>query len=379
MVSGTGTFNFNHLTVSGLGVYIGGTSNITVAGNLATTGAGTLTHIAAGTLTMSGTSKTISGSNINLSNLTTTGTITTASSLALSGNLVVNGTSFIASAGIISFTGGSKTISGTGSISLYGLSVLGSVTTANSLSIANNLNIGGSFSASAGTITFTSTSSLSGKASLYNATVNGTSFTLSADSELDIQNAFTLTSGTFDATTNIPNKVVYNGNGSQTISSTSYYILETVTAGTKTAGGALTITGDLVVGTNTTFSAGSYSHTITRFMYNNGTFNAGTSTFTFNGLQVTYIYGAVTFNNMVVNKSSGIYYVELSDNNATVANVTVTTGRIETKTNILTITGTRNGAGYIYGTIQHQHSFTTGIAYAFEGPIIPLHFQVFLV
>lgn len=46
----------------------------------------------------------------------------------------------------------------------------------------------------------------------------------------------------------------------------------------------------------------------------------------------------------------------------------MTTGFITTGSNTVTITGTRTGAGFIYGNIQHTHAFNSGTAYAFEGP-----------
>jgi hypothetical protein len=283
--------------------------------------------------------------------------------------------SFTANAGLIHFTGASKTISGAGTISLYGVAISGSYSTAIGFTINSNLNVSGSFNASAGTITFAGTSSLAGTASLYSATVNGTSFTMGANSELDIANIFSLTAGSFNTGSNIPNTVKFNGSGAQNIPSASYYILETATGGTKTASGALTITGDLVIDASTSFDAGAYAHSITRFLYNNGTFNANTSTFTFVGYQVSHIYGAVSFYNLEINKASAIYYVQLSDNNASVTNVIVTTGRIETNSYTLTITGSRTGSGYIYGTIKHQHSFSAATDYAFESPNNTINFS----
>ncbi|MEI7470626.1 MAG: T9SS type A sorting domain-containing protein [Chitinophagaceae bacterium] len=373
-LSGAGTINFNNLTVGGEGYTAAGASTIAVSGNLATTGSGTFTHNAAGTLSMSGTSKTIAGIGIQLCNLTTTGTISTSADISLTGNLTTSSNSFTASAGVISFIGASKTISGAGTISLFGVTVSGTISTAISFSISSTLHVSGTFTASAGTITFAGVSALAGTASLYNATVNGTSFTLGANSELDIANILSLTAGSFNTGTNIPNTVKFNGSGAQNIPSASYYILETATGGTKTAAGALTITGDFIIGASTSFDASSYSHSITRFFYNNGTFNANTSTFTFDGYQVTHILGAVTFNNLVVNKASAIYYVQLTNSNASATNVTVTTGRIETTTFTLTITGTRNGTGVIYGTIKHQHSFSTATDYAFESPYNTINF-----
>jgi hypothetical protein len=82
-LGGGGTINFNNLVISGEGFTASGASSIAVSGNFSTTGIGTFTQSTAGTLSMSGTSKTISGSGIQLCNLTTTGTISTSVDITL--------------------------------------------------------------------------------------------------------------------------------------------------------------------------------------------------------------------------------------------------------------------------------------------------------
>ena len=167
-IGGTGVQNFNNLTISASLISFSN-GNINLTGNLATTGAGSFTQASGGTLSMSGSGKTISGSGITLDNLTVSGTVSTGISLTVTGNLSVSG-SFTAGSGNITMTGASKTISGTGTIAFYSLLTSGAISSCINFSIAFGLVVSGSFSASAGTVTFTGTSSLSGTADLYNIT-----------------------------------------------------------------------------------------------------------------------------------------------------------------------------------------------------------------
>jgi len=292
--SGSGTYNFNNLTISGAGYTGLATTNISVNGNLVTSGSGTFTHIAGGVLTMSGTSKAITGTGIVLSDLTCTGTITTASTFTITGNLSVAG-SLTASAGVITLNGSSKNISGSGVISLKGLSVNGSVTTTSNFSIGTSLNISGTFAAaSPSTATFTGTSTLNGTANLFNVTLNGTSLQLSTSSVLGIANAFTRTAGSLNVTSTTPNTVNYNGTGAQSVTASAYNNLILSNGNTKTAAGALTVNGDLTIAAGTTFDASSFTHAITGNFTNNGTFTAGTSTINFTGTSDGAVSGATT-------------------------------------------------------------------------------------
>jgi len=107
---------FHQLDFTGAGITAATDTSLTVAGNLATSGAGTFTHTpgGSGTVTMSGSSKTLSGSGIALNNLTAAGSISSASSFGIAGNLDVGG-SFSATAGTITMSGAAKVIRGAGS------------------------------------------------------------------------------------------------------------------------------------------------------------------------------------------------------------------------------------------------------------------------
>ncbi len=364
-ISGSSAQTFYNLNLNASNITCSSTS-LTVSGNLATTGSGTFTHNTGGALTMSGTSKTISGTGIIVDNLTVSGTVTTASTLTIRGNLSVAG-SFTASAGNITMSGTSKTISGAGAIGFYGLLATGTITTASSFSVSSALDVSGSFTASANTATFTGSATLNGTANLYNVNLNGTTLILSTNSVLGIANNFTITAGTFNVTSAIPNSVIYNGSGAQTVTATTYHRLTLTNGGTKTAGGAISANGILTIDPSTTFNASSYTHTLYSYFTNNGTFTAGTSTMAFAGTANAIISGATTFNTLTINKSSSSNTVTLS-NNETAATVNMTLGQIKTGTNTLNITNTRTGTGIIMGNIQRTHSFTTGTAYAFESP-----------
>lgn len=366
-LSGTGTHNFNNLTFLVTNITAAANTTITVTGNLATSGAGTFTHLSGGTLTMTGSSKTITGSNFTFDNLTVSGTVSSVSSIIVTGNLSVSsGGSFTNSGGTVSMEGTAKTISGGGTIVFGNLFVPGTITTAVSFSVNNSLNIDGSFTASAGTATFTGTSTLNGTANLFNVTLNGTSLQLSTNAVLGIANTFTVTAGTLNVSSTTPNTVNFNGTTAQNINALTYNRLLLSGSSTKTAAGAIT-TSYFTLSGGTTFAAGSFNHQILEQFVNSGTFNAGGGTITFAGSNSSTITGATTFNVLTLNKNAMTTHVDLASS-VTAATINMTSGAMNTGSNTLTITSTRNGNGIILGNIRRQHSFTAGTPYAFESP-----------
>lgn len=363
-ISGSGTQNFNNLTVAASMVSLPA-GNITLTGNLATSGSGSFSQLSGGTLLMTGTSKTISGSGISLDNLTVSGSVNTATSLNLTGNLSVSGS--LTSTGTLTMSGASKTIIGAGTMSFAILSLTGSITTTANFSISTGLVVNGSFSASAGTATFTGSSTLSGAPNLYNITINGTSLQLSANSILGIANAMTITSGTLNVTSSAPNTVNFNGTGAQNINAITYCNLVLSNGNTKTITGTITTTNDITIGTGTTLNPSSYTIYIYGDWINNGTFIPATSTVEFLGPAIGYLTGATTFNILTSNTTNATTQLFLN-NNMSAAIVNMANGIIRTGSNTITITNTRTGNGFIFGNIQRTHAFTTGVAYAFEGP-----------
>jgi len=175
-----------------------------------------------------------------------------------------------------------------------------------------------------------------------------------------------LSTGTLTATA-VPNTVTYNGSGAQTIKTTNYYNLSTATGGTKTISGNIVIAGDMTIGASTTVNAGATVDTVYGNWNNLGTFTPGTSQIIFAGSSNSTIDGATTFNDLVINKNSSSTRVVLNSNIQT-ANVIMTSGKMITGANAITITSSRTGNGIIIGTITRTHTFNAGTAYAFEGP-----------
>ena len=363
-VTGAGTQNFNNLTIAAAMVSFSA-EGLSLTGNLATTGSGSFTQASGGTLSMTGTGTTITGEQISPDNLNISGMVTTNASIILTGNLTVGGT-FTASAGTISMSGTGKTISGSGSKNFFLMSVTGTISTAVNFNISSGLSVFGSLTASAGTATFTGSSSLSGTANLFNTTINGTSLQLSANSVLGVAGALTLTAGTLNVIS-APNTVNFNGSGAQSVNAITYSNLNFSTGGNKTAAGAITVNNDITIGTGTTFISGNFTHSIYNNWTNNGSFTAGTGTVQFLGSQSSAISGATTFNILTVNNSAATVALNLLSN-VSVATVNMTQGTMLTGTNTLTITTTRTGNGIILGTITRNHAFAALTAYAFEGP-----------
>ena len=371
-LSGSGVHNFNNINITASGINAATGTTLTVSGNIVTTGAGQFTHLSGGLITMTGAAKSISGSNIVLYDLTITGTVTTNASFTLNSNLLVSG-SFSAGAGTVLMNGALKTISGAGTIGFSTLQAVGSISTASGFSVSVLLDVSGSFSASAGIATFTGTSLLSGNASLYNVTINGTSLQLAATAVLGIANIFTITAGVLNVTATAPNTVNFNGTGGQSVNAITYNNLILSNGNTKTAAGNITVNAGINISTATTFSGGSFTHTVLGNWLNNGSFTAATSNVQFTGANNATITGTTTFNILTLNKSTAATTVSLV-NNVTVPTLNMTAGKMLTGANSITITTTRTGNGIILGTITRTHLFMTATAYAFEGPNNTINF-----
>jgi hypothetical protein len=372
-LSGTGVYNFNNLTISASGYTVANNTNISVSGNLATTGSGSFTHTAGstGTVTMTGTSTTLSGTGFVFNNFTSTGTVTSSSNITVVGNLGVTGGTFTGTGTTITMTGTGKTINGGGTAN-YGSLIIASgasATTTASFNVASLLNVLGTFTATAGTVTFNGTGVISGSPNLYNVTINGTSLQLSSNTTLGIANAFTQTAGSFNTTSSVPNTVNYNGTGAQNVLSATYNNLTLSGGNTKTALGNNTINGDFTIALSTTFASGSYTHNVYGNYSNNGVYTPATSTLQFSGAKNTSFYESspTTFNALTLNKTAASNTLTLLSN-ANVNTLTMTQGKMLTGSNVVTIYTTRSGNGIILGNIWRSQTFSTGTSYAFEGP-----------
>ncbi|MEI6124688.1 MAG: T9SS type A sorting domain-containing protein [Bacteroidota bacterium] len=194
--------------------------------------------------------------------------------------------------------------------------------------------------------------SISGKTNFYDLTLTSDSkLRPAADCYIGI--AGTLTNqGTLAAATN---KNTFDFNGSdQTIpnlngSTAGYYNLTLSGSGTKTlpssalqvranfnisgtadavAHQALNIDGNIVIASSSTFTAGSYSHTLIGNWTNSGTFAAGTSTISFTGLNPQTIVSGVgnPFNNVTFNNASTTLSDVITINGATTFTAGIVSG-----------------------------------------------------
>ncbi|HVZ38991.1 MAG TPA: hypothetical protein VHI13_06920 [Candidatus Kapabacteria bacterium] len=416
-ITGAGSLSYYNLTISGSGITLAAALSATVSGNLATSGSGTFTHSAgSGTITMSGASRTITGTGITLSNvamsgsisssasftvtgnftgggsfngtggtvtmsgsgkgiintgitfgsLTVSGSVATSATFTVAGDLTVNGT-LTASTGTVTMNGSAKAIAGSGTLTLSGLSASGTITTARSFTLTGDLTVGGSFTASAGTVSFTSTSVINGAPNLSSVVFNGVNLRLAANTNLGIAGSFTILSGTVDVYTTTPNTVTFNGSGAQSVNGIRYDRLTLANGGTKSAAGAIRTDEHLTINSGVTFGAGSYCDTIYGDWINNGTFTAGSSTISLVGSLDAAITGATTFNVLEVNKSASTNTVTLNSNIST-GTLTMTSGIMSTGANAVTVTSSRTGNGIVMGTITRTHAFAASTAYAFEGP-----------
>lgn len=372
-IGGSGVQNFNNISFQRSGITAVSGTSINVSGNISTSGSGAFTHATGGIITMTGNSKTISGSDIVFNDLTISGTVTTSTSFTVNSNLVISN-SLVASGGSIAMPGNAKTISGAGTKEFSSLQLTGTITTNSNFSISTRLDVSGTFSASAGTATFTGTSLLSGTANLFNVTLNGTYLQLSSASVLGIANTLAITAGTLNVTASVPNTVNFNGTGAQTVNGIVYNNLTLSNGNTKTAAGNITVNEDITIAASTSLAAGPYIHTIQHYWVNNGSLVPSTGTVQFTGGSNAILTGATNFNILTINKTASTNSVTLL-NNITAATVNMASGRLLTGANKVTITTTRSGNGIILGTITRTHAFTTGTPYAFEGPDNTINFS----
>nr|WP_246596921.1 T9SS type A sorting domain-containing protein [Pontibacter aydingkolensis] len=371
--STAGTTEFNNLTLNGAGTSIT-VPTLTVRGNI--TAPGGLNQVADGTITMqNSSSKSINGSNINFQNLVIDGIVTAGSGFSVNGHFTANaGKSFTASAGTVIMSGASKTIAGAGSMNFWGLRISNATSTTSSLTINSSLAGASALVATAGIVSFGGTSTFGDTHYLYNAAVTGTKMQMLSGSHMYIAGAMTKTgSSTFDVSTTIPSYVYYNSINPQNVLSTNYHHLVLSNTGAKTAGGAVTVNGDITLATGTTFHAGAFVHTVSGNWINNGTFNHDNGTVSFAGGANSSITGATTFHTLALNKTSSSQTVTLN-NEVTATNLQMINGDVITGSSKVTLLSNRTGNGWVVGTLTRSHAFVDGTAYAFNGPYAQLYF-----
>ena len=345
-------------------------SSVTVASVTINSG-GVLTIASSGSVTVTGNVAIGSG-----------GTFALAGPLTIGGSFTNNGTFTAASGATVTFNGpDAQTITG--------------ATTFNNLTVNK----------ASGTLTLAATTSIVADLSILSGTLDAAAQTLSrtvAGGTITVSNGATLKLGgisatpnntfsTFNATRTIgaTSTIEFSGAGNQTVTTLAapgYGNLTLSGSGIKTmpgsaqairgsfqtsgtvsatAGAALDIEGPLLIGSFTTFSASSFSHTLAGNWYNAGTFQSATSSITFDGsgLQSITGSGASAFNTLVVSKTAGSTLVAFTFT-TTAGNLTVTSGVLE-----LSSTANHTGAGGTLSVaaaatlrIDNTMSFPTGYA-----------------
>lgn len=211
------TPSYQNLTFSGAGTKTTASGTLSVAGNWA-----------AGSTTALNTNNTVISLTGNLSG---SGNITQGTELITVGGDWTNTGTFTASSAGVTLTGSSKQITGaSGGITFTTLTVSGTYTNNNAATLAVSTALSGG-----GTLT------------------NPASGTLAISGTSEITTLTATASG---------NTVNYNGAGAQTIKATTYHHLTLSNASAKTAGGALTVNGNLTLSETATFAGGtSLTHT----------------------------------------------------------------------------------------------------------------------
>ncbi len=297
---------------------------------------------------------------------------------------------FTATGGTITFTntinnaGEIKNIthSGTGKTQFFGVNIAPAapatkITTGSSFSIMSDLS-GSGLEASAGIITFNGSSSFGGVHNLYNVIISGSALTMATNATMGVAGSLTDIALKFNAGSNVPNTVIYNG-GAQSVTNTTYYNLQLSSnagAVSKTAAGALTILGDISVNTNVTFAAGDdYTHNLYGNWKNSGTLSAGNGAFNFTGSANTSLTGATTFNIIRINKVGTSNFITLA-NNINTKDLYLTTGFMKTGANEVIVSGERYGNGWVEGTITKVKpgGFAATTEHLFNGPYVSINF-----
>ncbi|RYE24600.1 MAG: T9SS type A sorting domain-containing protein, partial [Sphingobacteriales bacterium] len=372
IISGAGAHNFYNLTLAASGVTFTG-NDMDVNGSLTTTGSGNILFSNGSTLTMSGADKGIFGSGYTFHNLNITGNIFTSATLMITGDLS-SSEEFDAWEATVTMSGTGRTISGTGISHIGMLNITGNITTVANIDIYSGINVSGSFTATEGTVEFFGTSTVTGTANLYNVDFHYATLRLTSGSFLGIAGGIASNGGIMDVTSSTPNTVEYNGTNAQYIFAVAYDNLRLVNGTYKYAEEAITVNNSIYIGAGTSFEPGEFTHIVKGDWINDGIFAPPAGIIEFNGSKNKNIHGYSAFRNLTVNNSNSATSITLHDN-IQVSTLNMTLGNLFTGADTVTISNTRTGSGTIIGNITRNHSFSTGTAYAFEGPDNTIQFS----
>jgi hypothetical protein len=393
----------NNVTISNSSVLtISSSNNLTVSGDWVNDGAFTA---ATGAVTFDGASQTIGGAvatTFHDVSLSGSATVTTAVDIIINGSLSIGDGTTLTAAGFDFTVGGATTVGGgtdgsliislaTGAKTFTGLVTIASGGTWNNtgdspVTFQGGITNNGTFTAGSGAHTFdTNAQALSGTLSIPSLAVvgvtltNNNSLTVSTDlsgtgglkqasgSTLNLGGTSEITS--LDANTSA-NTVNYSGSA-QSVKAVGYSTLELSGSDTKiitgvssisddfimsgsavaVAAAALTIGGDVTLGSGTDFTTGAFTHNVGGNWINNGTTFTNTgSTINFNAGSPQNIGGSnsTTFNNLALSasgtKTFGI--ATFISGNLSITGASVNLGAIDTHTAntlILASTGQSNG------------------------------------
>jgi hypothetical protein len=194
---------------------------------------------------------------------------------------------------------------------------------------------------------------------------------------LYISNLITVTIATFNAGTT--STVNYNRAGDQTVlfGGITYANLTLSGSGNKTpTGGTGTVVGNFTLSSGVTWrgNTNNPAANIAGNFTNNGTFNSGTGTYTFNGSAAQAITGTTggttTFSRLTLNNASGLSLT--GTHNVTVSTLlTLTTGRITTNANILFISNgsaiaSVGASDFVVGNLRKQFATGSDVTRVFE-------------
>ena len=317
------------VTITSVTINTGGT--LSQSSNLGTSGAlnvqGTF-NITNGTMTFGGLVTITNGTWNNSGNRPVT----------FQGGLTFNGGTFTSGTGTTTFGTNNQSIDGT-----TGLTFSGTVSIASSIVVTNKND---------GVVRMVSAVTAGNASSTW---IND------VDSTVQVEGAF-MTAGILTASAS-GNTVNYASTLAQTVKVPSgtpatYYNLTLSGASTKTmpstamtisndfvlsgttsatAAQALTVNGDINIGSGTTFNGNIFSHSVKGDFTNSGTFTALSSTITFNGSGTQTLTGSTTFFNVTVSNSGGGLSLAASTNMTlgTSGTLVLTSGKITTGSNFV--------------------------------------------
>ncbi|MBK9985103.1 MAG: hypothetical protein IPP15_22560 [Saprospiraceae bacterium] len=270
-------------------------------------------------------------------------TISGANTLTVSGNWTKPGT-FVQNSSTVIFDGTGAANISTSNFNNVTFSGAGIKTATGILTIAGNVNISNNFTAGAFTHTVGG-----------NWTRTGT---------------FTATGSTID----------FNGSTAGNIGTSNFNNITFSGAGTKTATGALTITGNVIISNN--FTGHSSTLTLSGNWTNSGTFTTGGGTIVFSGTTSKAINGTseTTFNNLTISNTAGVTAsINTSVNgilNLQSVNPSASSGSLAMGVNTLTMgaLATTIGVGDVTGIIK-RISFLPGTSYTFGNQYTTIVFQ----